>query len=158
MLTFLNLYKFDYTSHKPVLWSHLFHHGYRFTILQKSIYDHTKKGLWIVGGPAIIFADIKTKEITTPFLNQSFTKINLHEELAYQYPVGLFLDSKQNLWFSVWQGFVYKYNTVTFQKEMYEVYAENNKSKKQSKPLSNCFGEDNNGKIWIGTEEWIILL
>ncbi len=36
---------------------------------------------------------------------------------------------------------------------MYEVYAKNDKRKKQSKPLSNCFEEDNNGIIWVGTEE-----
>ena len=152
MLTFLNLYKFDYASHKPVLWSHIFHHGNSLPYT-KIIYDHLKKGFWIVGSSTIIFADRKTKKITTPFLNNFSQKSMLHEELAYQYPVGLFLDSKQNLWFSVWQGFVYKYNTVTFQKEMYEVYGENDKRKKQNKPLSNCFEEDNDGKIWIGTEE-----
>ncbi len=68
MLTFQNLYKYDYKIHKPVLWSHIFHHG-NILPYAKITYDHTKKGFWIVGGSAIIFADIKTKKITTPFLN-----------------------------------------------------------------------------------------
>ncbi len=158
ILTYLNLYKYDYKQHKAILWIPIFNNGgitqfpYNYP-WAKIVYDSTKKSLWIVGGHSILLVTIKTKSITTPFLNHVFQKPMLHEELAYQFPVALFLDSKQNLWFSVWQGFVYKFNTCTFQKEEYDVRAKDDKNKKQYKPLTYCFNEDNNGKIWIGTEE-----
>jgi hypothetical protein len=61
ILTYLNLYKYDYKVHKAALWSHVFLKKQGFA-WAKIVYDRTKKGLWIVGGPAIILIDIKTKQ------------------------------------------------------------------------------------------------
>jgi ligand-binding sensor domain-containing protein len=149
IVTNLNLYKYNYQIHKAILWSHLLAKE-DMRPQMKIIYDNTKKGLWIIGGRDIILADIKGKKITTPFSNHAPSKPTIQRSIAYEYPVDLFIDSKQNLWFSVWEGLIYKYNTLSFQKEMYAVPAGDVESKTLNRPVAYCFEEDGEGKIWIG--------
>ena len=109
--------------------------------------------MWIVGGAAIIMVDIKSKKISVPFLNHGVQKPRIQRSIIYESPVALFLDSKQNLWFSVWDGLIYKYNTLTFQKDMYVVHLGDEESKTIARSVAYCFGEDDKGKIWIGCYE-----
>ena len=141
--TNLNLYKYDYKVHKPILWLHLFADT-DTRYYTKPIYDKTKKGLWFVGGPEILFADIKTRRISRPFINSPSLKF-------VQYPLGFLIDSKRNLWFSDWTDHIYKYNTVTFKTNVYSAYLINKKNKASGKSLPWCFCEDTNGKIWVGS-------
>ncbi|MEJ7680552.1 MAG: hypothetical protein WKG06_22405 [Segetibacter sp.] len=61
------------------------------------------------------------------------------------------MDSKQNLWFSGWNAFIYKYNTITYKKEVYDVFNKKDKSENQiNRRKALCFMEDKRGTIWIG--------
>src|SRR6266705_5357095 len=95
IITKLNLYKYDYKIHTAVLWIHVFPETGK-QHWNKIVYDDFKKALWIVGGSEIILADVKTKKISRPFSNNVFHQHEMPPEGA----VALFMDSKQNLWFS----------------------------------------------------------
>ncbi|HYK47558.1 MAG TPA: two-component regulator propeller domain-containing protein [Parafilimonas sp.] len=151
IVTKMNLYKYDYSTHKVIFWLHLFSE----TVKQhwnKIVYDHTKKGLWIAGGRTIILADITSKKIRFPFLDHGLQKPQVQRETVYESPVALFLDSRQNLWFSVWNGLIYRYNTVTFRKDSYVIPVDE-ENRTQNRPIAYYFGEDYKGKIWIGSYE-----
>ncbi|MEJ7679869.1 MAG: hypothetical protein WKG06_18830 [Segetibacter sp.] len=58
------------------------------------------------------------------------------------------MDSKQNLWFSGWNAFIYKYNTITYKKEVYDVFNKKDKSENQiNRSKALCFMEDKRGTI-----------
>jgi signal transduction histidine kinase/ligand-binding sensor domain-containing protein len=150
IVTSMNLYKYDYKIHKAVLWLTLFRKTDNSPWL-KIIYDNIKKGLWIIGGSDIILIDLKSKKIKNPFSDYPPKKTGSKGSIAYEYPMGLFIDSKYNIWFGLRNGFIYKYNTLTFQKEVYDVRVWDKQTKKQILPLVSCFIEDCNEKIWIGS-------
>jgi signal transduction histidine kinase/ligand-binding sensor domain-containing protein len=145
--TSLNIYKYDYNKNKCILWMPIGRgNKYNATFL---VYDPVKKGIWLARDQDILLIDLKSKKIKQPFSENAtdYGKI----------PAGHFIstfsvDSKQNLWFSDYNGLLYKYNTLTYKREVFNTFYDSNKNKITEKgPEALCFAEDNNGVLWMGS-------
>ncbi len=66
-------------------------------------------------GSDIYFVDVNTKIIEKPFSNSTYSKTDVPSQNSI---IRIYLDSKQNIWFGAWNGLIYKYNTITFNKEV----------------------------------------
>ncbi|MCY7423219.1 MAG: histidine kinase [Chitinophagaceae bacterium] len=139
-----NVYYYDYKANKEIFWLNVFKQTdkLRFTRL---LYDSTKKSLWIIGDEQLFSAVIKTKTVSTPFKNQSADTNRL---LPTQL-INVFMDSRQNIWVSNWDGYLNKYNLHTFQKEQY-ILNQSHKSKSQRLFVA-AFEETKEGTLWVST-------
>ena len=147
--TSFNLYKYDYNKNKCILWLPIGRgNKINATFL---VYDSVKKGIWMARDQDVLLIDIKAKKIKHPFLENSTDHAKI--------PAGHFIntfskDSKQNLWFSDYNGLLYKYNALTYKREVFNRFYDSNKNKiTEKKPNALCFAEDNNGVLWIGSYE-----
>ncbi len=146
IMTTSNLYKYDHLTGKSDLWVHVFKNDTQ-TRYYKIVYDQVKNCLWIAGAPSLISVDLSNKKINSPF---SDALQNNGNEYGV-YPVAFWMDHKRNLWFSDFQGNIYKYNTINFSKHIYVAYIRNDNRKTSYKSIANVFAQGPNEIIWIGT-------
>ncbi|MEP7229742.1 MAG: two-component regulator propeller domain-containing protein [Ginsengibacter sp.] len=143
--TVLNFYKYDNYHKECILWLPL---PPSVNWITNTIYDDNKKGVWIAINDDILFINIKNKRISKPFFNNYLEKNDVPKEI---YIEPIWMDSKQNLWFGAFNGLLYKYNTITYKKEVYNLFNRDNKSNRMgSKTIPAYFVEDKHKHIWIG--------
>ncbi len=114
-------------------------------------YDPLKKGIWLARDRDILLIDIKTKKIEYPFLGNSTD----HASIPDGHFISTFsVDNKQHIWFGDYSGLLYKYNTLTFKREVFNRFYNSSKKTMTAKaPNALCFAEDHNGILWIGSNE-----
>ncbi|CAN5268004.1 sensor histidine kinase [soil metagenome] len=142
-----NIYKYDFYKSKPELWLPI-RQGPRKSVQTFIIHDLNRNVLWLASDRDIFMIDVVTKKTKRPFPDELYDKTNPPSK----YPFSSFwIDSKQNLWLGDYDGLLYKYNTLTYKKEVYEEYYSHNNPKTQiKKPYPSSFAEDSNGMLWIG--------
>jgi len=146
ILTKMNLYKYNFSIHTAEHWL-TFPSDMDNRFSKKILFDKTNNVLWVAGGPKIICIDVKSKTIRSPFENPSSPTLSNFSI----YPTAFYLDRKQNLWFSDWQGIFYKYNIINLKKNTYKAFDVNEKSNLAYKPVATCFAESIYGELLIGT-------
>jgi len=144
--TYQNLYKYNFKLHKAILFLHLFQQSSE-PHWPKLLYDPSHHVLWITREHEILMINPADKTIRTPFKN---TPVEQYGRIS-ESPVALFLDSKNNLWFSDWEGIVHRYNIINFQTKLYDVPLKNKASKNLIRSPIYSFIEDKDGLIWMGS-------
>jgi signal transduction histidine kinase/ligand-binding sensor domain-containing protein len=147
IVTAENIYKYDNNKNASVLWLSIGQSTNKANATYL-LYDDNKKALWLARNREILSIDILTKKIEKPFF-----EIPEKVKIADGHAINVFwMDSKQNLWFSDWKGLLYKYNTSSYEKEVYGKLYNNSKSKTTNKkPQITCFIEDSHGTVWIAS-------
>jgi len=142
--TVLNVYKYDSYKKKCVLWLPF---PELVNWVTNTIYDAVKKGIWLAIKRDILFVDVQSKKISKLFFNNHQDTANIPASNFAR----IWMDSKQNLWLSAWNGLLYKYNTITFKQEVYNVFNKVDKNNNLStRTIPFCFVEDKQNRIWIG--------
>lgn len=113
--------------------------------LEGLIYDGYKKCFWLAKDDNIFLIDMYTKQVTEPFFTARPGPTDLPKGITF---TGFWMDSRRNLWIGSFNGNMYKYNTVTLKKEMFDVFNSNKNFFNRAFPL--CFLEDNQKHVWIG--------
>jgi len=140
IVTRRSLYKYNSNSQKSVLWFSLTNTGDFSTNL---IFDKIKKGIWVIRNRRILFLNINEKKEDTSFYNC------LPKILNNQIAILCWIDSKQNLWISYWNGCIFKINIKSHRTHLYTLH--NFKTSKQRVIITaNSFIEDDRGIIWLG--------
>jgi signal transduction histidine kinase/ligand-binding sensor domain-containing protein len=145
IVTQKSIYKYNKDDHKCELWSQI---GARAVIgsITHIVYDFHKKCIWLMSGNDILLVDLQSKKITEPFLTQHPGETDLPKTSF----IVFWMDSNQNIWLSSWNGILYKYNTITYKKEMFDAFNYDKSKKETSKSIPLCFAEDKQKRIWIG--------
>ena len=66
----------------------------------------------------ILLVDLQSKRITEPFFTQPPGETGLPKTSFIRF----WMDGSQNIWLSSWNGVLYKYNTITYKKEMFNAF------------------------------------
>jgi signal transduction histidine kinase/ligand-binding sensor domain-containing protein len=144
--TNINLYKYDKHNNKCILW---------LTLDKKKtlgsfiglIYDARKKSLWLARDNNILLVNINTKKVTQPFLSNDSELTDLPTNFTF---IAFWMDSNYNLWISALNGLVYKYNTITYKKEVLDVFNNGRNKNSPNRSIPICFTEDKQKRVWIG--------
>ncbi len=115
--------------------------------------DSVNGETWIADWNGLKLFDAKTKKIYTHDYNP------LHNPLLEQMDklnlTAMMKDSKQNVWIGSGSQYFYRYNSVNKKLSAYSIGEIENTSKRKVPGhhivIVNCFFEDNNQNIWIGT-------
>jgi ligand-binding sensor domain-containing protein/two-component sensor histidine kinase len=136
------LYRYDYTKKQPE----------KIALFPDSLVDYNKLGMacdtatgdiWISTKYRLIKYDKKQNIFFDFHHNPGHDAVfNLHSE-----PYCIYMDSRRNLWFSTWQGELFRYDPRSHYLKQYYF-----KTTFTSNPRSMAGGivEDKNGNTWIG--------
>ncbi len=140
------IYKYDKVTRVSMLWGAI-EQGDVTLNLTKLLYDDSKKCFWLSSNYHIFKIDLINKIISEPFskkfpgkqippANQSFTLFGL--------------DSSHNLWTGSWNGEMYRYNTITHQKKLYDEFNIGKNKVQIDRCTPICFLVDKQKNIWVG--------
>lgn len=149
IVTSLNIYKFDFSGKKCVLWLPIGRGNvYNATFLT---YDADKKGLWMARDRDVFLIDISTKKVSSPFLTDGPD----HGRMPAGHFISAFsIDGQKRIWCSDYNGLLYQYNTRTCKRTVYDrVYRSGGNSQLDREPNALCFAEDQQGVLWMGSYE-----
>jgi signal transduction histidine kinase/ligand-binding sensor domain-containing protein len=137
------LYKYNKSKHTCARWLSIANPKFSGG-LSGLIYDDKKKCFWLAKNSEIFMIDIHGKKITEPFLAKNPGLTDIPKGIWF---TGFWMDSRRNLWIGTFGGVMYKYNTVTYKKEVFDVFNIKNTYFNRSYPV--CFLEDKQNNIWL---------
>ncbi len=141
IITNRSLYKYNSSLQKTELWFSLSKAADFSTNL---IFDKIKKGFWVIRNRQLSYLDINEKKEDTSYCKY------IPKTLDNQPVVLCWLDSKQNLWISYWNGSILKINTASYKTQLYTLQ-DFKKSEQKVTITAYSFEEDEKGIIWLGS-------
>jgi signal transduction histidine kinase/ligand-binding sensor domain-containing protein len=140
------IYDYDKVNRKCNLWKSIEPKKISLT-LTRLVYDSSKKCFWLARDDHIFRINLMSKTITEPFYNQNSRQKEKHENESF---TTFGIDSDQNLWTGSWNGQMYKYNTNTYEKKLYDELNIGKNKTQTDRSIPICLLEDKQKKIWIG--------
>lgn len=114
------------------------------------LYDAAKRSFWLTRDSSIYLINILSKNMSQPFFTLTPGKNDLPLNLAF---TGFWMDGSRNLWIGSWNGAIYKYNTINYQKKKYDEFNLAKNKNQTAKGIPIRFLEDKQKHIWIGCED-----
>ncbi|MEP6466965.1 MAG: two-component regulator propeller domain-containing protein, partial [Parafilimonas sp.] len=144
--TSVGLYKYEKKNHKCTLWTPL-NNPKRNGIGSRIVYDKKEKNIWLAREHNIYAVSTITKKITEPFLSKQYGINDLTGNFQI---ISFWMDSNYNLWIGTWSGLLFKYNTITYKKEVFDAFNKGRSKDQANRSIPLCFTEDRLKHIWIG--------
>jgi len=131
------LYKYDTNSNKLITWLIFPLTDPGFTAGAIAFNKHSNI-IWIANGTTLY-------EIST-------LKRKIIKEVKMPPMVGyIWMDGNTYLWISFWNQYLWRYNTITGEKDVYTTYFKKPESQAINSAVVTCFSRDRSGRLWIGS-------